>query len=115
VIGEGCEINENVFIQGAHIGRDVLIAPNVSILTTTHNYLDPNIPIKHQGDSSPQVPRIESDVWIGRNAIILPGVIIGQGSVVGAGAIVTKNIEPFSVYGGVPAKFIKKRDKNDCC
>jgi maltose O-acetyltransferase len=52
---------------------------------------------------------IEDDVWIGRNAIIMPGIRIGKGSIIGAGSVVTKDVEPFSVVGGVPAKLIKKR------
>ena len=52
---------------------------------------------------------VEDDVWIGRSAIIMPGVKIGKGSIVGAGSVVTKDIEPFSVVGGVPSKLIKKR------
>jgi maltose O-acetyltransferase len=48
-------------------------------------------------------------VWIGRNAIIMPGVRIGKGSIVGAGAVVTRDVEPYSIVGGVPAKLIRKR------
>ena len=52
---------------------------------------------------------IEDDVWIGRNAIVMPGVRIGKGSIIGAGSVVTKDVEPLSVMGGVPATLIKKR------
>lgn len=52
---------------------------------------------------------IEDDVWIGYNAIILGGVTIGTGAVIAAGAVVTENVEPYSIVGGVPAKLIKKR------
>nr|WP_143033346.1 DapH/DapD/GlmU-related protein [Prevotellamassilia timonensis] len=54
---------------------------------------------------------IEDDCWIGFNVIILPGVTIGKGSIIGAGAVVTKSIPPYSVAGGVPAKVIKSRLK----
>ena len=53
---------------------------------------------------------IEDDVWIGRNAIVMPGIKIGKGSIIGAGSVVTRNVESFSVVGGVPAKLIKKRN-----
>ena len=109
VIGDGCEINENVFIQGAIIGCNVLIAPNVAILSKTHSYLDPSIPIKHQGSSVTIPPEIGNDVWIGRNVVILPGVKIDDGVVIGAGSVVTHDLKSYSVYGGVPARFIKKR------
>ncbi len=62
-----------------------------------------------QGEKKGINPIIEDDVWIGRNAIIMPGVRIGKGSIVGAGAVVTKNVEPYSIVGGVPAKLIRKR------
>ena len=51
----------------------------------------------------------EDDVWLGRNAIVMPGIKIGRGSIIGAGSVVTKDVEPFSVMGGVPATLIKKR------
>ena len=53
---------------------------------------------------------IEKDVWIGTQAVILPGVTIGEGAIVAAGAVVTKEVKPFSVVGGVPAKLIKMRE-----
>ena len=52
---------------------------------------------------------IEDDVWIGTNSVILSGVSIGRGAIVAAGSIVSKNVEPYSIVGGIPAKFIKKR------
>lgn len=108
-IGEYCHINENVFIQGATIGNHVMIAPNVSILNSTHKYYFNDIPMIMQGEERELNPIIENDVWIGRNAVIMPNIKIGRGSIIGAGAVVTKNVEPFSIMGGVPAKLIKKR------
>lgn len=109
-IGKHCHINENVFIQGCSIGNYVMIAPNVAILNSTHNYNDINIPMILQGERKGINPIVEDDVWIGRNAIIMPGVIIKKGSIVAAGSVVTKNIEAYSVVGGIPAKLIKKRN-----
>lgn len=109
-IGRDCEINECVFIQGAKIGNKVLIAPNVSILSTSHNYKDLNFPIIEQGDLPSTPPIIEDDVWIGRNAIIMPGIRISRGAVIGAGAVVTKNVDSYTVVGGVPAKVIGFRE-----
>ena len=108
-IGEHCHINEDVFIQGAYIGNYVMIAPNVSILNSLHNHDRIDIPMIFQGEAQGINPIIEDDVWIGRDALILPGIKIGTGSIVGAGSVVTKDIEPFSIVGGVPAKLIKKR------
>jgi maltose O-acetyltransferase len=110
-IGKHCHINENVFIQGAEIGDFVMIAPNVAILNSLHNYQDINTPMIMQGSVENLNPTIQNDVWIGRNAVIMPNVVLGRGSVIGAGSIVTKSVEPFSVVGGVPAKLIKRRDE----
>lgn len=108
-IGKFCRINSNVFIQGAIIGDHVMIAPNVAILSTSHHFESIERPMILQGASSPMPPIIEDDVWIGRNCVILPGVRIGKGSVVGAGAVVTRDIPSYGIFGGVPAKLIKQR------
>lgn len=108
-IGKNCRINENVFIQQAIIGNNVLIAPNVSILSVSHNHENIDIPIVDQGDSLPNPPIIEDNVWLGRNVVVMPGMRIGEGAIVGAGAIVTKDVPPFAIVGGVPAKIIKTR------
>lgn len=108
-IGSGCQINENVFIQGAQIGNNVMIAPNVSILSTSHNHENTDIPMVNQGETRPNPPIIEDNVWLGRNVVVMPGIIIGTGSIIGAGAVVTKNVARYSIMGGVPAKFIKSR------
>lgn len=110
-IGRDSQINENVFIQGAKIGSFVLIAPNVVILSKTHNYVRIDTPIVMQGESDEKIPHIGDDVWIGRNAIIMPGVKIGKGAIVGAGAVVTKDVVDYSIVGGVPAKIIRMREE----
>lgn len=108
-IGHNCQINENVFIQGAYIGNNVLIAPNVAILSVAHKHDSTEIPIVEQGETLPNPPIIEDGVWLGRNVVVMPGIIIGKDSIIGAGAVLTKNVEPYSVMGGVPAKLIKSR------
>lgn len=108
-IGKRCEINENVFIQGALIGDYVMIAPNVSLLSNMHNHSKVNKPMILQGKKIGNIVIIENDVWLGRNVIVMPGVRIGKGSIIAAGAVVTKNVPAYSIYGGVPAKLIKKR------
>lgn len=108
-IGRNCRINENVYIQSAIVGDNVLIAPNVAILASTHNFGRTNVPIVEQGDSEIKSVLIEYDVWLGRNVIVLPGIKIGSGAIVGAGSIVTKNIPPYAIFAGVPAKMIRMR------
>jgi len=109
IIGKECQINENVYIQSASIGNYVLIAPNVAILASSHVFSDKSVPMAYQGDTTINPVIIEDDVWIGRNAIILPGIQIGKGAIIGAGAVVTRNIPANAIAGGVPAKIIRFR------
>ena len=68
-----------------------------------------DIPMRGQGSTPARKVTVSSDVWIGARVIILPGVTIGQGAIIAAGAVVTKDVPPFSVVGGVPARVIKFR------
>ncbi|HBB76848.1 MAG: acetyltransferase (isoleucine patch superfamily) [Candidatus Levybacteria bacterium GW2011_GWC2_40_7] len=108
-IGEDTIIGENSVLDGRDvlkIGNHVDVATDVMIFNAEHDVLDPNF-------SAVRAPvRIGDYAFIGPRAIILPGVNIGKGAVVGAGAVVTKNVEEFMIVGGVPAKPIKERPKN---
>lgn len=108
-IGQNTQINEDVYIQSAIIGDYVLIAQNVAILSVTHNFNRLDIPIRLQGSEKSKPVTIENNVWIGRNAVIMPGLILGEGSIIGAGAVVTKNVPQNAIVGGVPAKIIRYR------
>jgi acetyltransferase-like isoleucine patch superfamily enzyme len=88
------------------IGKNTLIASHVIITTSTHNYHVK--PIRATRIDKPIT--IGEDVWIGSGAIIFPGVTIGNGAVIGAGSLVTKDVEPNSIYYGVPAKKMKDRE-----
>ena len=112
-IGNNVSVNYNVNINSSEdgkiiIGNDVLIASNVVIRASSHVYLDRENPIRTQGHKSSYI-NICDDVWIGSNVTILPGVTIGRGSIIAAGSVVNKNVEEYSIYGGVPAFFLKKR------
>lgn len=111
-IGGNCTINSFCYIyadeKGIDIGNDVLIGPNVSINGLNYNYIDKEKHIVDQGTTSLGI-KIEDDVWIGANTAILDGVTIGRGAVIGAGAVVTRDIPQYSVAVGVPAKVIKER------
>lgn len=93
------------------IGNDVMMGPDCMMYTRNHGMERTGVPMWRQEFTKPKPIVIEDDVWIGSRVIILPGVHIGKGSVIGAGAVVTKNVEPYSVVGGNPAKLIRKRDK----
>lgn len=90
------------------IGNNVMLGPRVSIYAENHVYDAVDLTIKAQGVAYSEVI-IEDDCWIASNAVILAGVTIGKGSVVAAGAVVTKSVPAYSVVGGVPAIIIKSR------
>ena len=114
-IGDWVSIGEQTIIgcsSEIEIGFATIIASNVSIRDTDHKYDDLSQTISSQGIVTDKVT-IGEDVWIGANAIITKGVTIGNGSIIAAGAVVTKDVPSYSIYGGVPAKLIKKRKKDD--
>lgn len=94
---------------GIDIGNFVQIAPYVCIMNEMHEYERTDIPMYQQKGMITGKVVISDDVWIGRNAIILPGIKISTGAVIGAGAVVTKNVDAYTVVGGVPARIIKIR------
>lgn len=119
-IGEGLKIGNNSSIGPysyigcsgfIEIGDNVMMSPRVSIYAENHLFDDPNLTIKEQGVKREFV-KIEDDCWIAANTIILAGVTIGRGSVIAAGSVVTKDVPPYSIVGGVPAKVIKSRMEN---
>jgi maltose O-acetyltransferase len=108
-VGDYAQINEDSWIRNVKIGKYVMIAPRVMILNYGHITTDLKKPMMFQGVREYPQTIIEDDVWIGAGAIILPGVQIGTGSIVGAGSVLTKSIEPHSIVGGNPAKLLKRR------
>lgn len=108
-LGDNSGIGDNCYIQGTvHIGSNVMMAPNVAIIAANHVCDRTDIPMNAQG-SVERMITIGDDVWIGYGAIILGGVTIGNGSVVAAGAVVTTDVQPYTVVGGIPAQRIKCR------
>ena len=97
----------NTIIGPVCIGNNVNFAQNITVTALNHNYSDPDILIDKQGFTTSAI-KISDDVWIGANAVILPGVTIGRHSVIAAGAVVTRDVLPNSLVAGVPA-VIKKR------
>ena len=93
---------------GILIGYFVRIGAQSLIISSNHIYNRTDLPIFQQGISSKGL-EIEYDVWIGARSTILDGVKIGKGSIIAAGSVVNKDIEAYSIVGGVPAKLIKKR------
>ena len=107
VIGDHTRIGlHNTIIGPVTIGSHVNLAQGITITALNHNFADPQKRIDQQGVSTTPVT-IGNDIWIGANAVVLPGVTIGNHSVVAAGAVVTKDVPPHSLVAGVPAKIIK--------
>jgi acetyltransferase-like isoleucine patch superfamily enzyme len=104
-IGPFCVIYGN---GGVRIGRNVMIAAHTCITSVGHRHGDLRVPMMDQGiDTAPVT--VGDDVWIGMNCTILPGVTIGNGAIVAAGAVVRRDVAPYSIVGGVPARPLGQR------
>jgi acetyltransferase-like isoleucine patch superfamily enzyme len=108
VIGDHTRVGlHNTVIGPVTIGSHVNLAQGITITALNHDFGDKSQRIDDQGVSTDPVI-VGDDIWIGANAVILPGVNIGHHSVVAAGAVVTKDVPPHSLVAGVPAKIIKE-------
>jgi acetyltransferase-like isoleucine patch superfamily enzyme len=108
IIGNHTRVGlHNTIIGPVTIGSHVNLAQGITVTALNHNFADTSKRIDEQGINTMPVT-IEDDVWIGANAVVLPGVRIGTHAVVAAGAIVTKDVPPHSLVAGVPAKVIKQ-------
>ena len=109
-LGDYSGIGKNSYIGDyVTIGTHVMMGPDCLIYTRNHEFGNVETPICFQGFQNYKPVRIENDVWIGGRVIILPGVRRGEGAILGAGSVITKNVEPFSIVGGNPAKIIGRR------
>lgn len=110
-VGDYSGIGQRCYLQGdIKIGNYVMMAPEVMILTENHRFEDSSRLMRFEGNQEAQPVTIEDDVWIGTRVIILPGVTIGRGSILGAGSVVTKDVEPYSIVAGNPARLVRKRE-----
>jgi acetyltransferase-like isoleucine patch superfamily enzyme len=116
-IGEGLEIGDRSNVGpycylgasgGIRIGADVMMGPRVSLFAENHNFESTDVTMREQGVSRQEIV-IEDDCWLASGSVILAGVTIGKGSIVAAGAVVTRDVPPYSIVGGNPARVIRSR------
>lgn len=110
-VGKGTIIGDNALLDARNklaIGANVNLSSNVSIYTEQHDHRDPDFRCPNPQERKMSV-QIDDRAWIGSNVIILPGVHIGEGAVCCAGCVVTKDVEPYSVVAGIPAKKVGER------
>lgn len=103
-IGKDCELHGVV-----HIGNHVMMAAECVFYTRNHEASRTDIPMSQQGETEMNPIFVGDDVWLGRRVMVMPGVHIGNGCIVAAGAVVTKDLPPYTIAGGVPAKIIGSR------
>lgn len=110
-LGDRSSIGDHTSINGTlRIGRDVMMAANCAFISSSHNTARTDIPMNQQGSSDAPIT-IGDDCWIGHGVTVLPGVTVGNGCILAAGAVVTKDVPDFAVVGGVPARIIKFRNQ----
>jgi len=110
-VGRGSIIGDNAILDAREhltIGDNVNLSSNVSIYTLQHNHRSPLFDCKFDRDMG---VTIGDRAWLGSNTIVLPGVTIGEGAVVCAGAVVTKDVEPYAVVAGIPARKVGERPR----
>jgi virginiamycin A acetyltransferase len=112
-IGDETYLNAGTVIysgNGVSLGNHVMVASNVTFAPTNHAFARRDVPMIRQGFMPSRGGiLVEDDVWIGANCVILDGAILRRGCIVGAGSVVSAELQPFSINFGVPAKFVKWR------
>jgi acetyltransferase-like isoleucine patch superfamily enzyme len=103
-VGRDCTIP-----PGVRIGRYTMLASNVAIVGDDHNWLDPEVPMQFSGRPPQRRTEIGADVWLGHGAIVMRGLQIGDGAIIAAGAVVTRDVPPREIWTGVPAQKLRDR------
>ena len=111
-VGERVSVNVGAVLDAAGgeliVGPDCMIGPYAVLRASNHAFARRDVPMRAQGHEPGRI-ELEADVWVGAHAVILAGVRVGKGAIVAAGAVVTKDVPPGAIVGGVPAKVIGSR------
>jgi len=110
-VHDGAGINRHSFLDGnggVEIGPNTLLSPGVQCISANHTFDDLDVPIKYQPSEYGKIT-IGEDCWLGTNVVVLPGVTIARGAVIGAGAVVTKDIPEYGIALGIPATLVGRR------
>jgi acetyltransferase-like isoleucine patch superfamily enzyme len=99
----------SVVPSGVTMGNYVMIGPELLITGADHRFDEPGVAVIFSGRPDPRDVVIEDDVWIGARVTLIKGVRVGRGAVIAAGAVVTKDVQPYTIAGGVPARPIRQR------
>lgn len=113
-LGDRVSLNSNVYINACMggsvvLGNDVLVGPNVVMRASDHRFADLTLPINRQGHTAGEIV-VGDDVWIAAHVTLVAGARVGQGAVIAAGAVVTGEVAPFMIVGGIPAREIGRRE-----
>lgn len=108
-IGHNSGIGPDSTVQSIRIGDDVMIGPQLFQISQNHISSNVDIPMTQQGISETWTAIVESDCWIGARVTMVPGAAVGTGTIVGAGAVVTRSLPPESVCAGNPARVVRSR------
>jgi maltose O-acetyltransferase len=109
VIGDNSGLGINCVVRKAIIGDNVMMGPDVFFVTRNHRFESLERPMIEQGFAEKGPTIIGDDVWIGARAIILPGIRVGSGAIIGAGAVVTKDVPDYAIIAGNPARLVRYR------
>lgn len=113
-IGDNSQIGHNAHVPNdLIIGNDVIMGPDVVIWSVAHEFSRTDIPIRLQGATPRRPVVIGDDVWLGLRSTIMPGVRIGSHAIIGASAVVTKDVPPYAIVAGVPARVIRYRNRTE--
>lgn len=104
-IGKNCHLA----VCDLRIGNHVMFAPGVAVVGGDHAYKEVGVPVRDSGRGTEKAVVVEDDVWVGFGCVIMQGVTLGEGCIVAAGSVVTKSIEPYTIWAGNPARYLKDR------